>query len=217
MRFIHNLLPQLSAAAGGDGSNNNTAPLSRVVSVLGAGGEGKLYLDDLSLKKHFSLSNAATHAITMTSLSAMELAATHPTTAFVHSMPGFVDTNAARELNPVVRGMLWGMSKVLMVLPSIPAVVPLEQSGERHVYAATSGLFAPRSGAGGGPEDGESVAVGADGERGSGAYLLTWNSTVPTKSAPLLKEYAADGVAKKVWEHTLEVFDSICSSPEGRY
>jgi hypothetical protein len=209
MRFIHNLLPQLSAAAGtaeGD-SSSNTIPLSRAISVLSPGGEGKLQLDDLSLKHNYSLGNAATHAITMTSLSFMELAGAHPTTAFVHSMPGAVDTNLLRDFNPVVRGVIWGFGKVLTSLPvSIPAIVPIDQSGERHVYAATSELFAPRSGG----------TEGAHGEAGS-AYRLTWDSELQTKKTPLLKEFAADGVADKVWKHTLEVFDSICSSPEGKY
>jgi hypothetical protein len=224
MRFIHNLLPQLSAAAGtaeGDSSSNIT-PLSRAVSVLSPGGEGKLHLDDLSLKHNYSLGNAATYAITMTSLSLMELAAAHPTTAFVHSMPGGVDTNILRDFNPVVRGLVWGLGKVLTSLPvSIPAIVPIDQSGERHVYAATSELFAPRScgteGAGQPQGVREGVPVGADGEPGSGAYRLNWDSELQTKKNPLLKEYAADGVADKVWKHTLEVFDSICSSPEGKY
>jgi hypothetical protein len=216
MRFIHNLLPQLSAAAGtaeGD-SSSNTIALSRAISVLSPGGEGKLQLDDLSLKHNYSLGNAATYAITMTSLSLMELAAAHPTTAFVHSMPGAVDTNILRDFNPVVRGLIWGLGKVLTSLPvSIPAMVPIDQSGERHVYAATSELFAPRSGGTEGAGQPQGVREGVP----VGAYRLTWDSELQTKKTPLLKEYAADGVADKVWKHTLEVFDSICSSPEGKY
>jgi hypothetical protein len=207
MRFIHNLLPQLSAAS------SSTPNLSRVVSVLSAGQEGKLILDDLSLKTHFSLSNAATHCITMTSLSAIELAATHPSTAFVHSFPGGVDTNILRDFNPVVRGLVSGLVKVLKALPtSALGLVPVEESGERHVYAATSGLFQPRTAV-----KNEDVAIGADGVTGSGAYLLHWDSSAQTTKLPLIQEYLANGVEKKVLEHTVEVFDKICNSREAKY
>ncbi|KAL4768704.1 hypothetical protein BDW60DRAFT_196751 [Aspergillus nidulans var. acristatus] len=83
MRFISNLLPQLNAAP----SSPSTSPeapeeskspgLASVVSVLEAGGEGQLIKDDLSLKSNYSLANARTHAITMTSLSMTKLAQSH--------------------------------------------------------------------------------------------------------------------------------------------
>ncbi|KAJ5125248.1 hypothetical protein N7526_007425 [Penicillium atrosanguineum] len=187
MRFIKNLLPQLTKAGTvseesapaktGVGSN-----LARVVSVLEAGGEGPLNLDDLSLKSTYSLRNAAKHAITMTSLSVQELAASHPEVCFVHAYPGVVNTG---------------------LMPK-PWVVPLNESGDRHLYASTSSRFPPRASAGG-----DDVAPGADGVKGSGAYLLSWDGST-AGNQKVLQDYRKNETGKLVWEHTVGVFESIC-------
>ena len=80
LRFTDNLLPQLTAAA-------ETGALSRNVSVLSAGKEGPLYLDDLELKRNYSVRTCANHATTMNSLAALHLANLHPQTSFVHIYP----------------------------------------------------------------------------------------------------------------------------------
>ncbi|KKA18356.1 hypothetical protein T310_7704 [Rasamsonia emersonii CBS 393.64] len=219
MRFVHNLLPQLTAAAtatataaGASSSTGNGSRLSRVITVLSTGSEGRLKLDDLSLKTHYSLARASTHAITMSSLAISELAAAHPETTFIHSFPGAVNTNLMRDFNPFARGLVSGLMFLLK-----PLTVPLAESGERHLYAATSGVYPPRAqqqqGAGAGKDT--AVATGADGLPGSGAYLLHWDGSTPNKKAKLLREYQSSGVGKQVWAHTLEVFEKICS--RGRY
>jgi NAD(P)-dependent dehydrogenase (short-subunit alcohol dehydrogenase family) len=60
-RFIRDLIPALESAqdAGED---------AKIISVLGAGDGGKIDLDDLGLKKSFSLSNAAAAAPTYNDL-----------------------------------------------------------------------------------------------------------------------------------------------------
>jgi len=193
MRFITNFLPLLNAASG--------TSLSRVVSVLAAGMEGKLQLDDLSLKSHYSLSACANHATTMNSLIVEELATANPKVSFVHTYPGFVKTNLARSF-----GSLYSVFSFAIT----PFAVPLGESGERHLYAATSKTFPPLE-----KPDAE-ASIGSTGVKGSGAYLLHWNGE-STGKEKLLKEYRAQGVGKKIWEHTLDVFDKICGTEGGRY
>lgn len=205
MRFIHNLLPQLTAA--------QSTPLSRVVSVLSSGAETKLNFDDLSLKTHFSLANCAAHACTMNSLAAEELAAQHPGTTFVHAFPGIVKSGAARGAGPV----LFPLLNMLTVLLR-PWMVPVGESGERHLYAATSATFPPRAD---GPdrarlEEGQSAAVGSTGESGSGAYLLSWDGE-PCGKEKMMQEHREQGNMKRVWDHTMEVFEKICGTEGGKY
>jgi len=50
-------MPQLSAAS-------SSSFGSRVISVLSAGQEGQLNMDDLDLKTTYNLANAKTHAVT---------------------------------------------------------------------------------------------------------------------------------------------------------
>lgn len=105
-KFIHGLAPALVRAekAGKD---------AKVFSVLGVGKGGKVNLDDLGLKKTFSVTSAALEVQTYNdlmmevsfSLSYMhqllnanqffiqEYAAQYPSISFIHACPGFVQTN----------------------------------------------------------------------------------------------------------------------------
>ncbi|KAL4733174.1 hypothetical protein BDV11DRAFT_200553 [Aspergillus similis] len=188
MRFISNLLPQLNAAANSppspsSGATEDRKPrgLASVVSVLEAGGEGQLIKDDLSLKKNYSLANARTHAITMTSLSLTELAQSNPSISFTHSFPGVVKTGVIRELGVFGRMVAragWTLAR--------PWMVPIEESGDRHLFAAVDQRG----------EAGKPRLVGSDSEpRGN------WN---------LLEEFKANKVGEEVWRHTLNVFGEIC-------
>lgn len=204
MRFLVNLLPQLTAAGNADTSSSTAKlglgpNLSRVVSVLSAGDEGSLIMDDLSLKNNFSLRNCARHSITMTSLSLEELAKAHSATSFVHAYPSAVKTGIMRDFGPITRtaiDTLYFFAK--------PFFVPLEESGERHLYAATSSRFSPR-----GAQDVADAAPGSDGKKGSGAYLLHWNGIDNGNKKPL-QELRKNDSGKTVWKHTLDMFDSIC-------
>ncbi|KAN0071814.1 hypothetical protein V8E54_010410 [Elaphomyces granulatus] len=208
LRFIYNLLPQLNAAATSSTDANNDGRLSRVVSVLSPGREGRLLLDDLSLKSNYSLANCAAHACTMNSLAVGELAASNPETSFIHAYPGVVKTNAGREFGPLVR-----LAISSLMLSFWPWVVPLPECGERHVYAATSTAFPPKAAGG---KEAEKAAVGADGVKGSGAYLVHWDGST-CGNEKILSDCKSKGAAKKVWEHTLEVFEKICGQEGGKY
>lgn len=201
MRFIQNLLPQLNLAASSGG-------LARVVSILGPGNENKLVESDLDLKTNYSLSNASGHAITMNSLSMVHYAAANPGVSFLHCNPGGVPTNAARELNPLMRGLATGLFTILKPFPtSSIGIIPLAEAGERQLYAATSPLFAPKNQ--------NAQTVGADGEPGSGAYRLGFDTAIINEkkaSSVLVRDYLSNGVGQKVWEHTADIFSKIAGS-----
>ncbi|KAJ5542644.1 hypothetical protein N7461_008647 [Penicillium sp. DV-2018c] len=199
MRFLHNLLPQLTKAANAE----NTAPgkqrnLSSVLSILDARGNSPLILNDLSLKDNYSLRNCANHAITMTSLSMEELASAHPSTSFVHAYPGIVKTSLARD-----RGFLMKTALSAVMVMLTPFTVPLEESGERNLYAATNPSFSPRG------LNADDAAIGSDGVRGSGAYLVGCDSGI-VSDQKTLQRYREDGTRGKVWKHTLDIFQSFC-------
>lgn len=204
MRFIANLLPLLTAAA--QDSVNAGARLSRVVSVLDplvavrAGGSGTLDYSDLSLKGTFSLKTCGAHASLMGNFFLEEMARRHAQTSFIHAYPSGVATGLMREL-PGGRVV----SAVLKTLLS-PFMVPLEESGERHLYAATSERFPSRAE---GIEMERDTAVGSDGTKGSGGYWLNWNGEVfpPNGKLDRIRE---EGACEKVVQHTNEVFQRVC-------
>ncbi|KAL4862891.1 hypothetical protein BDV12DRAFT_178210 [Aspergillus spectabilis] len=185
MRFISNLLPQLNAAAAsptGEGKG-----LASVVSVLEAGGEGPLNLADLPLKNNYTLRNAAKHAITMTSLSMEVLARENTSVSFIHSYPGIVKTGVMRDMGVIGRTLM----NALFVIAK-PLTVPLEESGERHLFAAAG---VPKNAAGG--------------EGAGKPYLVSWNGE-PRGNESVLSEYREKKTGETVWEHTVDVFQSIC-------
>lgn len=91
--------------------------------------------------------------------------------------------------------------------------VRLQESGERHLFHATSARYPPagvRDPLGGGVAlpNGVEVARGADWKEGSGCYLLDGHGeTVGDKK--LLDEYRKREMGKRIWEHTQEVFDRV--------
>lgn len=177
LSFTQNLLPLLTSGSKG-------SSLSRNVSVLAGGREGKLNMADLSLKTTFSVSACANHATTMNSLAAEHLATQYPATSFVHMYPGIVKTGIMREI-----GMPSLVEKAMFVILK-PFMVDIKEAGERHLYAATSQSFLPKE------------------QGGAGSYILNWNDDV-TGNEKALKGYREQGIAEKVWKHTLEVYDTV--------
>ncbi|KAJ3916017.1 hypothetical protein F5877DRAFT_47479 [Lentinula edodes] len=66
---------------------------AKVFTVLAAGAGGPIDVNDLGLKKTYSLKNAALQAPTYNDLMTEEFAARHPTITFAHAIPGAVRTN----------------------------------------------------------------------------------------------------------------------------
>ncbi|KAL4812961.1 short-chain dehydrogenase/reductase [Aspergillus spinulosporus] len=197
MRFVTNLLPQLIKAGERDEQTlGDGPPLSRVISVLEAGGEAALQLDDLSLKTKYSLRNCAKHAITMNSISMEYLAYSYPQISFIHSFPGIVRTRLGRDFGTVTKVAI----HALLVLAK-PWEIPFAESGERHLYAATSPRFPPRNYKDGIPD----AAEGSEGYPGSGFYRLSSTGSTYNQSK-IMQTYRKNGVRNVIWNHTLDVF-----------
>lgn len=188
MRFVHNLLPGLTAASKEPNS------LSRVVTVLSAGSEGPFIEDDLELKHNFSLRNCGSHAVIMNDFACEELAKQHPGTAFVHVYPGFVKTGIMEHGGTLMK--VFG--RVAQTVLSPMALSP-EESGERNLFHGSASMFAPRASAG------EDAAVGSDETKGSGAYLVSYNGK-KVGNRKILDALREKQMGKTIWEHTLEVF-----------
>ncbi|KAL7928075.1 hypothetical protein V8C35DRAFT_318994 [Trichoderma chlorosporum] len=200
MRFISNLLPLLTISA-------SSSQLSRVMTVLGAGIGGRMVESDLDLRNNFSLSNCGAHCGVMTDLMLERFAANWKGTAFIHTAPGVVKTNLGSGLPNYLRAVYKIAGPLLA-----PWTVDLAETGERHLYMATSNRYAPSELPNqfgyGAPVEKNDMAEGSDGHGGSGAYLLNWDGRVQTQNADLLEEYRRTGVAEKIWKHTMDIFDS---------
>ncbi|KAF5313618.1 hypothetical protein D9611_010228 [Ephemerocybe angulata] len=114
-KFVDGLLPALkSAKAAGEDA--------KVLSVLGAGYGGPIDIDDLGLKKTFSLSNAAKAAATYNDLMMEEYAERNPELTFSHSSPGAVATNIASSAqSATMRFFAPVMNVAAKVLATSPA------------------------------------------------------------------------------------------------
>ena len=199
MRFTQQLLPLLRSAS---------PQISRVVSVLGAGGESAaLDFNNLDLRTNFSLSKAASNAITMTDFAFEEMAKENPDISFIHSFPGGVKTGFAKETGFVIKAAL-----SLILTLSSPLLVPIRESGERHLYGATSARYPARSGLPTAVSIGsEGVMKGSAGEIGSGAYLIgSGNEFRANEKA--LSELRSKGAGPKILEHTLKTFKAVLGS-----
>ncbi|PKY02310.1 putative short-chain dehydrogenases/reductase [Aspergillus campestris IBT 28561] len=196
MRFIHNLLPLLSAS---------TAP-ARVVSVLGPGTEGQVDEANFDLKKSWSFLSSAKYAATMNSLAMEHLAAQHPSISFVHVFPGIVHTAL---LNKSVGGIVAPVMKFF----SRPFSLTAEQSGVWNTFILTSAAYPPAQPRDGGRVgaplvEGIKTASASTGKIGGGSYLVNYNGADKTQTK-LMADYRARGFPQKVWEHTLETFQRV--------
>ncbi|KAF7590367.1 hypothetical protein BBP40_002919 [Aspergillus hancockii] len=137
MRFVHNLVPLLSASK---------AP-ARVVTVLAGGQEGKVDENDLDLQKKWSFLKSGTYAATMNSMAIEHLASVHPTISFVHVFPGLVRT-------PLMNKTLGSFAGTIATFLSRPMSISAEESGQRNVFLSTSAAYPPAQ-----PEDPANVGV----------------------------------------------------------
>ncbi|KAL6705887.1 hypothetical protein ACN47E_006347 [Coniothyrium glycines] len=197
LRFVQQLALLLAAAA-------ESSTLSRVVSVMDpqAGLRAVPNWDDLSLTTTYSLKNCFVHASAMQNLAFYKYAKDMPQTGFVHAYPSGVETGVMREFPGVLQLLL----KPFMFALKLFLLVPQKESGQRHLFAATSPRYAGRAV---GRRDGDLV-LGSDGVEGSGSYLLNWNgeALADTKQAERMR---AEQGAEKVWKHTEHVFNKICN------
>jgi len=131
------------------------------------------------------------HLCSLITLGLEAVAETGPEVSFVHDYPGTVLETA-----------LW-RGKEGPPPSAIEVVVPIEESGERHLYLATSAKF-PSLGSKDTAvrlEDGVSVALDTRAKIGGGVYSVDWNCE---GAAPLdlLAGLREDGMVRKIWKHT---------------
>jgi hypothetical protein len=213
MRFVTNLLPQLRAAT------TSGPHFSRVLSILGAGHEGSVNMNDLELKNSFSGAKCANHSITMADFMVEELALREPAISFIHSSPGVVNTGIGRELPIWLRVPLKVVSPIFK-----PLFNPIDETGQRQLFIATSGLYPPADSTQITPNTfstgipiskGSTVSVGSNGKVGSGAYLVNWDGNI-TGNQSLLSQYREQGFGKTVWDHTNGIFARVQKLNEER-
>ncbi|KAF7187210.1 NmrA-like family domain-containing oxidoreductase notO [Pseudocercospora fuligena] len=170
IRFIQNLLPHLS-------------PSARVISILAGGQEGKIFEEDLDLKRNYSIGNAAGQMASFTTLTFDHLAKENEGMGFVHVFPGLTQTGSlGRSAKGILAMFLrWIVEPVLGVLV---AKKP-EEVGERMLYYGTTEEFA------------------------KGSWALDWDGT--PKEVDALKEYRRRGFAEKVAEHNERTFEQALS------
>jgi hypothetical protein len=153
----------------------------------------------------------------MNDFMAEEFAARESGISFLHSNPSIVATGIARELPIWVRAII-KVSNPLVTLFSVSA----DETGQRQLFHATSGIYPPAKLTEGAPFAGGValskdllVSKGSDGKVGSGAYLVNWNGDITGKEK-VLSDYREKGVGKTVWEHTIGTFQKVEKINQGR-
>ena len=168
---------------------------------MGGGGfEGKLDLTDLQAF-HVPLSELREHLSTLVTLGLEAICRPASDVTIVHSYPGTVRT-------PFLNHMPDEMMKNL-------TFVPLEECGERHIFLATSAKYPPANGeiVGVMSEDGVEVALGSNGQKGTGVYSVGVDCEAPSSMVrEKLGRLREKGMVDEVWRHTEEEFKRITES-----
>jgi hypothetical protein len=199
-RFITNLLPLLQRAS----------TLRRVVTVAAGGLEGPLDPTDIPAR-HVALTAIRGHLSTLIDLGLEAIAETAPEVSFVHDYPGIVNT----PLFDHMEGIFGLVMRTSIYLIGRWICVPVKESGERHLYLATSAKFPPTTGGSGRGfsiplGDGIDVAQGTTGVVGSGVYAVQWDCESGARaSQKLLARFRDNGVVEEIWRHTESEFKRI--------
>ncbi|KAI0536702.1 putative short-chain dehydrogenases/reductase [Xylaria digitata] len=203
VRFITNLLPLLQKADS----------LRRVVSVGAATCEGDIDLDNIP-GSGFPLMKWRDQIASIATLMLEEAQRRAPDVAFIHTVPGVVESGIMRDVQPTLRlSIIISISRLLAPLINVPPT----ECGERHVFVATSAAFAPREGMGyaGVPLDGASSVAsrGTNGRTRSGVYSLSQkNDPASPKTEEVLRRFREDGTAQKVWDSVVADFQRTTGS-----
>ncbi|ROV94978.1 hypothetical protein VMCG_08366 [Cytospora schulzeri] len=157
------------------------------------------------------------HATSMVTLKLLAIAKQAPNVSFIHDYPGFVNTGMSRELT----GIVPAITKVLFAPVMAIIKIPIDETGERQLYFATSARFPPRNHGTATAESGDmialgqvvSTAVGADGTPGGGVYSIDYEAEGTSERVQrVLEGLKKDGTAEKVWKHIEDEFVRITGS-----
>ncbi|KAL6898646.1 hypothetical protein GGI43DRAFT_428337 [Trichoderma evansii] len=186
IRIIQNLIPLVAQAPF----------FRRIVSIGGGGHEGSLDTSDFQALK-VPMENLREHLSTLVTLGLQGVARSSPEVSIVHCYPGTVKT-------PLLKNMPEEMLKTL-------TFVPLEETGERHLYLATSSKYSPLKNASIAIPlgDGVEVSLGSGGQAG-GVYSIRQDGENATPEImQKLADLRTSGVMEEVWSHTQEEFARI--------
>lgn len=200
-RFILKLLPLLEAAS----------TIRRVVSVYFGTKEGPVNLNDIqgwNVKTANEIVKNRGHSSSMITLIHEHFAKQAPTVSFIHDFPGSVKSGIARGTT----GMLSVVLAVMKLLGPLVHIPTLE-SGERHLFFATSARYpakeavkekaVPRG-------EGVQVAMGTNGVEGSGVYSADQvNESAGPEVVELLERLKKEGLEERVWVAIEDEFDRI--------
>lgn len=131
----------------------------------------------------------------------------------MHDFPGTVNTSLFDRME----GVIGVVMRAYIYLLGRWICVPIQESGERHLYFATSARFPPVSGDGSGVPLGAGVDVarGTTGEVGSGVYSVEWDGACASfKVQKLLAGYRDKGMVEEIWRHTESEFKRITEQEE---
>ncbi|KAI1266319.1 NAD(P)-binding protein [Xylariaceae sp. FL1019] len=183
IRIINNLMPLVKGAQN----------FRRIVDVGGAGLEGELDETDFQ-GLEVPQDKLRGHLISLVTLGLETVSRDAPEVSIVHNYPGTV---ATRFLDVVPKEMLQHLS-----------VMPIEESGERQLYLATSPRFPAAHDARAADAD---VAIGSNGKIGSGMYSIGADCELAgsAESRAVLTSLRDRGMVEKVWNHTEEEFNRI--------
>ncbi|KAF2476698.1 uncharacterized protein BDR25DRAFT_300590 [Lindgomyces ingoldianus] len=187
-RFMLNLLPLLRAAP----------DLRRVVSVMAGTKEGPFVNEDFQCR-NVPLMRARGQGASTITLSLETVAKMAPEVSFIHDFPGPVRSNIARDPG-FVPFILKAIFKVFGPL----VYIPNDESGERHLYLATSAQYPPHDGEASGVPVGGGLAIahGTNGKPGSGVYTVDQHcESGGAKNEELLAKLRTEGWDKKIWDH----------------
>ncbi|KAE9367745.1 hypothetical protein N431DRAFT_561636 [Stipitochalara longipes BDJ] len=196
IRFITLLLPLIRHAT----------HLRRIISVGGGTQEGPLDPTDFPALR-VPLPQLKGHLCSLVTLGLEAVARNEPTVSFVHDYPGTVKTP-----------LLSYMSEEQLAGLNNSAIVPIEECGERHLFLATSAKFPAKTTGSDGVKVGEGVevAVGTNGEAGSGIYSVGPDcESASAEVRELLAGLRERGLVDEVWRHTEGEFKRITELGEG--
>ncbi|TFK38846.1 hypothetical protein BDQ12DRAFT_604984 [Crucibulum laeve] len=172
-KFTRDLIPALERA-------KDEGEDVKVLSVLAAGITGPVDLNDLGLKKGFSLAQAGLQASTYNDLMVESFAALHPKLTFIHSAPGAVRTHLLSS-SPTL--FIRVASSVLGVF-----AYPLTRSPAECAESMWYGVW-------------NTAKAGA---KGSTSIPGAWRIGSKGQDVGLSVYFGSEEARKKLWEHTEE-------------
>jgi hypothetical protein len=200
--MIARLLPLLRAGA---------PELARVVSVASGSLEGPIDTEDWQALKLSALKSRA-HGASLSTLAFQQLARQAREVGIINESPGWVKTGAGNAMTGIV-GVVF---RTVQYLFHRWLTTPIEESGARHVFLATSSAYKAKIGSGNGVPlvEGLSIHNGADDEEGSGVYSVDWSGEGPgEKAVNLLRQYNEDGTAEKAWAYFSSEVERVTGQP----